>query len=195
MMDIQYYFPTAIAIEKNVLLAEQMLPVAKKYLSNESLLTYTWGYKNTFTAEAGIADFEDVKPFFNFINIKGKEFLVNNGYDADKLDFSTQIFVSEMVEGDQHSLHTHPNSLLSGLLYLEVPEGSAPIIFSDPRPFRSMISLPKKGDALTNWENTIFHPEKGTFLIWESWLGHEVPKNHSKTGRITIVFNLGKIVK
>jgi uncharacterized protein (TIGR02466 family) len=100
-----------------------------------------------------------------------------------------------MVEGDQHSLHTHPNSLLSGLLYLEVPEGSAPIIFSDPRPFRSMISLPKKGDALTNWENTIFKPEKGTFLIWESWLAHEVPKNFCKTGRITMVFNLGKIVK
>jgi hypothetical protein len=58
-----------------------------------------------------------------------------------------------------------------------------------------MIALPKKGDPLANWDKTIFNPEKGTFLLWESWLAHEVPKNHSKTGRITIVFNLGKIVK
>ena len=194
-MDIQYYFPTSIAIEKNLELAEQLLPIAKKYLNDSSLLTNTWGYKNTFTPDAGISEFEDIKPFVDFIHAKGKEFLLKNGYDADKLDFSTQVFVSEMVDGDHHSVHTHPNSLLSGLLYLEVPEGSSPIIFSDPRPFRSMIALPKKGDALTNWEQTIFKPEKGTFLLWESWLAHEVPKNHSKTGRITIVFNLGKILK
>ena len=194
-MDIQYYFPTAIAVEKNLELAEQLLPIARKYLSDTSLLTYTWGYKNTFTPDAGISEFDDIKPFVDFIHVKGKEFLFKNGYDADRLDFSTQVFVSEMFEGDQHSVHTHPNSLLSGLLYLEVPEGSAPLIFSDPRPFRSMIALPKKGNALTNWDKTVFNPEKGTFLIWESWLGHEVPKNNSKTGRITIVFNLGKIVK
>jgi len=194
-MDIQYYFPTSIAVEKNLELAEQLLPVAKKYLNDTSLLTYTWGYKNTFTPDTGISEFDDIKPFVDFIHIKGKEFLFKNGYDADKLDFSTQVFVSEMFEGDQHSVHTHPNSLLSGLLYLEVPEGSSPIMFSDPRPFRSMIALPKKGDALTNWDKTVFNPEKGTFLLWESWLAHEVPKNHSKTGRITLVFYLGKIVK
>jgi uncharacterized protein (TIGR02466 family) len=100
-----------------------------------------------------------------------------------------------MVEGDRHPLHTHPNSLLSGLLYLEIPEGSSPIIFSDPRPFRSMIALPKKGEKITNWEQVYFQPKQGTFMIWESWLGHEVPKNHSTKGRITMVFNLGKIPK
>jgi uncharacterized protein (TIGR02466 family) len=196
MMNIQYYFPTAIAIEKNISMAELMLPIAKKYLDDKSRLTYAWGYKNTFTPEgAGLEELPDIKPFVDFIHAKGREFLFENGYDADKLDFSTQIFVSEMTAGDQHALHTHPNSLLSGLLYLEVPDGSSPIVFSDPRPFRSMVALPKKGEAVPNWEQVYFQPESGTFMIWESWLAHEVPKNHSEQGRITMVFNLGKISK
>jgi uncharacterized protein (TIGR02466 family) len=75
-------------------------------------------------------------------------------------------------------------------LYLQVPDGSAPIVFSDPRAFRNFISLPRINDAPAGWEQVSFTPEVGLFLIWESWLAHEVPKNLSKEGRITMVFNL-----
>jgi uncharacterized protein (TIGR02466 family) len=192
-MHIDYFFSTSISSLKNIELSTQMLPVANKYLADKSFITNTWGYKNTYSADSGLSNFEDITPFRNFVEQTGYEYLTAIGYDVSDLKFSTQIFVSEMVEGDCHALHSHPNSLLSGVFYLQVPEGSAPILFDDPRPFRKFVALPKL-DNSTNWERIHFVPEDGLFLMWESWLDHEVPKNNSKDGRITMVFNLGRIL-
>lgn len=192
-MHVDYFFPTGISSLKNTSLSTQMLAVAKKYLADKSLITNTWGYKNTYSADGGLSDFGDITPFREFLEKSGYNYLTELGYDITDLKFSTQIFVSEMVEGDSHALHAHPNSLLSGVFYLQVPEGSAPILFDDPRPFRKFVALPKL-DNSTNWERIHFVPEDGLFLIWESWLEHEVPKNHSKEGRITMVFNLGRVM-
>lgn len=192
-MHIDYFFPTSIFSLKNTELSTQILPIAKKYLADESFITNTWGYKNTYSADGGLSNFEDIIPIRNFIEQTGYKYLTAIGYDVDDLKFSTQIFVSEMVAGDCHALHAHPNSLLSGVFYLQVPEGSAPILFDDPRPFRKFVALPTSNNS-TNWGRIHFVPEDGLLLMWESWLEHEVPKNNSKAGRITLVFNLGRIL-
>jgi len=189
-MPANYYFPTVISSTIETELAKDMLVVARKYLDTPELLTNTWGYKNTYSAGSGIGAFNDVQPFVEYINFAAREFLLQAGYDPSGLSFKAQVFVSEMFENDYHAVHCHPNSLLSGILYLDVPEGSSPIVFTDPRPFRNFISLPRIGDAPASWEQVSFTPEPGLFLIWESWLAHEVPKNLSKSGRVTMVFNL-----
>jgi uncharacterized protein (TIGR02466 family) len=192
-MHIDYFFPTGISSLKNAELADQLLPIAKKYLADPNLITNAWGYKNTYTADSGISNFVDIIPFKEFIKQAGYSHLTTLGYDVTDLDFSVQIFISEMKLNDFHGSHTHPNSLLSGVFYLQVPEGSSPIVFDDPRSFRKFVSLPKLENS-TNWERVHFVPEEGLLLIWESWLDHEVPKNNSKNGRITMVFNLGRIL-
>jgi len=193
-MHIDYFFPTAISVSKNTQLATQLMPVAKKYLADDSFITNTWSYKNTYTADGGLSTFDDIAPFKEFIEQAGHNYLTELGYDVSDLTFSVQIFASEMRENDSHAAHTHPNSLLSGVFYLQVPPGSAPIVFDDPRSFRKFVSLPKL-DNSTNWERVHFVPEDGLFLIWESWITHEVPRNFSKDGRITLVFNLGRALK
>lgn len=192
-MHIDYFFPTSIASLKNTNLSTQMLPVAKKYLADTSFVTNTWGYKNTYSADGGLSSFDDIAPFRQFVEQIGYEYLTSIGYDIYNLKFSTQIFVSEMIEGDCHASHSHPNSLLSGVFYLQVPVESAPILFDDPRPFRKFVALPQLVNS-NNWERIHFIPEDGLFLIWESWIEHKVPKNNSKDGRITMVFNLGRIL-
>jgi hypothetical protein len=189
-MSIQYYFPTAILSELHVNAAKDLLPIAKKYLNDPKFVSTKWGYKSTFTGTKGIADEEDFKPFIEFIHKVSRNYLVKLGYDESKILFDTQLWVSEMVAGDEHRRHTHANSILSGILYLEVPKNSAPLVFSDPRPFREIVALPKLGDVPTNWDNVIFQPEDGLLLIWESWLAHEVPKTRNEGNRTTIVFNL-----
>ena len=189
-MSIQYYFPTAILSERHENVAKDLLPIAKKYLNDSKFVSDQWGYKSTFTDTKGIAGEESFKPFINFIHRISRDYLVKLGYDESKIVFDTQLWVSEMVAGDEHRRHTHANSILSGILYLEVPTDSAPIVFSDPRPFREIIALPKLGDPPTNWENVIFKPEDGLLLIWESWLAHEVPKTRNTGTRTTAVFNL-----
>jgi uncharacterized protein (TIGR02466 family) len=169
-------------------LSDEMLPIAKKYLSDDKFITNAWGYKNTYNADAGLEQFSDFKVFVDFITQAANNFLEKQEYDSSKIKLHPQIFVSEMFENDYHTRHAHAGSLLSGILYLQVPDKSSPIVFTDPRPYRDFLCLPKKNKAN---DQIFIEPVKGLFLIWESWLNHEVPKNFSKTGRITIVFNLG----
>jgi uncharacterized protein (TIGR02466 family) len=189
-MSIQYYFPTAILSELHENVAKDLLPIAKQYLNDPKFVNEQWGYKSTFTNAKGIAEEESFKPFINFIHRISRDYLVKLGYDESKIGFDTQLWVAEMTAGDEHRRHTHANSILSGILYLEIPKDSAPIVFTDPRPFREIIALPKLGDVPTNWENVIFKPENGLLLLWESWLAHEVPKTRNEGKRTTIVFNL-----
>lgn len=188
MLDIGLFFPTIIGSEVNEPLADQMLIVAKKYLKNIKA-NNNLGYKSTYSADSGIENFEDVEPFNNYIKSKAQEFLNFNGYDISQISLKSKIFVSEMGFGDFHNLHVHPNCILSGVMYLQVPEKSAPIVFSDARIEKRMQGLPRKIDCELNQLEYAINPKKGMLLLWESWLPHFVPKNNSKTGRITMVFN------
>lgn len=187
-MNTHKLFPTVIGAHMDLDLAKLMLPVARKYLDNSLMLTNAWGYKNTYNVDLGLEQFDDLKLFTESINNLSNNFLENLGYDSAKIKLHPHIFVSEMFENDYHSRHAHAGSLLSGILYLQVPDGSSPIVFTDPRPHRDFLCLPKKDKAT---DQIFIDPVEGLMLIWESWLNHEVPKNTSKDGRITMVFNLG----
>ena len=192
MLDINLYFPTVIAIDYNEELASSLLPVAKKYL-NDCALTNNLNYKSTYDANQGIENNNDVAPFLHYINEKALEYLEKCGYDSSRIKLNAKIFVSEMTNGDSHNMHVHPNCILSGIMYLQTPEGSSPIVFSDVRCARRMMSLPKTNDTFINQTETAIFPKQGMLLMWESWLTHSVPKNSSTDGRITIVFNFSLV--
>ena len=196
---IECYFSTAIGSSLELDLTEKLLPVAKKYLSDERFLTNAWNYKNTFDIQNKLSRMPDTVFFVDFIKNKAHSFLHNCGYDTSDMDFNVQLFFSEMFDGDFHGRHTHPNCLLSGILYLQVPENSAPLIMHDPRPHRKFSAYQTLQNTIdvSNSEvscNTVFiNPVAGTFLIWESWLEHEVLINKSVEGRITAVFNVSGV--
>jgi hypothetical protein len=191
---INHYFPTAVFSEINLPLAEAMLPVARKYLDDKEYVGNRWSYKNTYEHGLKMAKHPDIQPYNDYITEKSKQFLRATGYDPNHLEFVSQIFVSEMFKGDRHARHTHPKSVISGILYLQVPENSAPILFLDPRPHRDFVSLPKLSyNTSENRHDITIHPRKGLFLCWESWLPHVVPKSMNENeGRITMVFNLAE---
>jgi uncharacterized protein (TIGR02466 family) len=193
---IGYYFPTPIESSVELELAEKLLPIAKQYLSNENYITNMWNYKNTYDGMFGLAKMDDVSPFTNYVKERAYSFLHNCGYDSSTLKFSVQVFFSEMFNGDFHRRHTHPNCVLSGILYLQTPENSAKLVVYDPKPHRKFVSLSKSNVMMNvsnpeaSWDRVFFTPEVGSFLMWESWLEHEVPINQSIEGRITAVFNI-----
>ena len=188
-MNKSYYFPTVMSSEINLELANTMLPLAQQFLADPLLLTWTWGYKNTYTTNHGLERHQEMQPFVNYILLRAQEFLTSSGYDSARINLGIQLFVSEMNPGDKHGLHTHPNCIISGVFYLAIPEGSSSIKFRDPRPFRNTLALPILQDTLENWVWVHIDPEPGLLLMWPSWLEHEVPINQAQ-GRITLVFNL-----
>ena len=105
-------------------------------------------------------------------------------YLYDRLEF-TGMWANKLKAGDIHPPHTHSNNIFSGVYYLE---GGSQIQFFDPRPQANVLHPNLK---YTNFDNSGmigFDAEKGTGLIFPSWLQHWVTKTN-KT-RISISWNI-----
>jgi uncharacterized protein (TIGR02466 family) len=192
-MQIQYCFPTAIFSTVDESLAEEMLPIAKKVLSDKELLTNILNYKSTFNPYGGVETFDEFKPFVRHVCDIGMRFFTEQGYKLDFNEFIPHVFISEMRKGDFHHIHAHPNSTLSGIFYLQVPENSGSIMFYDPKPRKNFVEMDKVFQTESNMNTMKVDPQKGLMLMWESWLEHSVTQcQNKKDGRITIVFNLSK---
>ncbi len=104
-----------------------------------------------------------------------------------KLD---SLWVNILKPGGGHSGHIHPNSVVSGTIYVVVPEGGAPLKLEDPRLPLMMAAPPRTVEAPDDARSFVYaQPSAGTIYLWESWLRHEVPAGHGRSDRISISFN------
>ena len=90
-------------------------------------------------------------------------------------------------------IHRHPNSVLSGVYYIQTPNNSGNIFFENPHMFESFLEL----NSYKEEEQGFFHqhslkyckPEEGLLILFPSHLAHGVQLNNSKEDRISISFN------
>ncbi len=89
-----------------------------------------------------------------------------------------------------HSGHIHPHSVVSGTIYVRVPEGAGGLKLEDPRLPLMMAAPLRRTDAPEDARTFVYaEPSAGSVFLWESWLRHEVPAGRAKTERISISFN------
>jgi uncharacterized protein (TIGR02466 family) len=90
--------------------------------------------------------------------------------------------------------HVHPQSLLSGVFYVSIPENSGALTFYDTKEFQSYRELQLKSAALRDRlgmnPNLEYSPVEGRMLLFPSWLPHDVGMNCSAEDRISISFNI-----
>ncbi len=104
-----------------------------------------------------------------------------------KLD---SLWINILKPGGMHSGHIHPHSVISGTVYVSVPDGAGALRLEDPRLSRMMAAPTRLDEAPRELQTFIaLAPEVGTILMWESWLRHEVLPNGAKTDRISLSFN------
>ena len=99
--------------------------------------------------------------------------------------------------GDYNSWHSHPNSDLAGVIWIQVPiEGdSGRIKFTSPHEFTEHKSFkmynPEVRDELTLPDSAYaLKPVPGTILIFPAHLYHEVEMNQTRNDRISASFNI-----
>jgi uncharacterized protein (TIGR02466 family) len=106
-----------------------------------------------------------------------------------KLD---SLWINVLPEGGSHAGHIHPRSVLSGTVYVAMPEGTSAIRFEDPRLPMMMHAPLRRKDGPRELQSFVsVTPAAGEVLIWESWLRHEVPLNMAEDERISVSFNYG----
>lgn len=111
-------------------------------------------------------------------------------FDLDRKPKLDSLWVNVLEPGGVHTGHIHPHSILSGTVYVAVPEGSASLKVEDPR-LPMMMARPTLSASAPEDRQTFVYltPSPGKVLMWESWLRHEVPVNRSDELRISISFN------
>lgn len=117
-----------------------------------------------------------------------EEAFLDLGGKKPKLD---SLWVNVMKgTGGHHSGHIHPHSIVSGTIYVRVPEGAAGLKLEDPRLPMMMAAPLRRADAPEDARTFVYaEPAPGTIFLWESWLRHEVPAGRAKDERISISFN------
>jgi uncharacterized protein (TIGR02466 family) len=92
----------------------------------------------------------------------------------------------------RHSMHMHPNCLLSGLVYIKTPRNCGPTVFASPRMLAKNLepSYFKKNEF--NSDVFIIPAEKGRMLIWPSHIPHAVEQGTANEAeeRIVVAFNI-----
>jgi uncharacterized protein (TIGR02466 family) len=91
--------------------------------------------------------------------------------------------------------HCHPRSILSGVLYLKVPENSGNIVFLRPDNESQAIG---EISNFTDVKTTVYthgsywiKPEEGKLILFPPYLSHYVEQNRSAEDRISMAFNFG----
>ena len=150
-----------------------------------------WGY----TSYASLDDLTRRDSLFDELKRKldkhaaafAKDLHLDLGGRRLKLD---SLWINILKPGGMHSGHIHPHSVLSGTVYVSVPDGAGALRLEDPRLSRMMAAPTRLNEAPRELQTFIaLAPEAGTILMWESWLRHEVLPNAAKTDRISISFN------
>ncbi len=149
------------------------------------------GYKG-YTSYASLNDLPRRDPVFadlaKALTRHAAAFARDLAWDVKpKLD---SLWVNKLKRGGHHSAHIHPHSILSGTLYVEVPDGAGAIRFEDPRLPMMMAAPIRRPDAPEPLLPFVtVHPRPAQLLLWESWLRHEVLPGTGRADRLSVSFN------
>jgi uncharacterized protein (TIGR02466 family) len=189
MNNIIELFPTPIMdipIPNNIMLNTAWLlkpEMEEDELDDNGLYTTGEISKNTY-----ILDEPENKTIKDFILSKiydyGNKIL---GYDYKQFKL-TQSWISCKKPGQMHDIHTHPNSIISGVFYFGDNKEFLPnITFHKSQSFSFPILRPR--EKYTKYNNTEFELGLNNLILFPSYLQHSVNLNKSNIPRYSISFN------
>jgi uncharacterized protein (TIGR02466 family) len=116
-------------------------------------------------------------------------------YQEFGLKTPADVFISNMwininPTGGFNRPHIHPESLFSGVYYVDSNENDGCIVFKHPA-INHQYHIKGEIDRYTNFTSSVYRvtPMKGKLVIFPSWLEHYVEPNITDTNRISISFN------
>ena len=112
----------------------------------------------------------------------------------DGTNFNMECWFNINKKGSYNNKHVHPNSDLSGVLWLKTPMNCGNIVFGSPHNFSSYTEIKSYTQEFKDDTGCtcsyFFNPIEGKMLIFPSSLEHEVEQNKSNEDRISVSFNI-----
>lgn len=112
------------------------------------------------------------------------------GLDVDSYSLRVDDFwLNVYGRGHAQEVHTHGNSVISGIYFVKVPPGCGDTIFHAPMG-DAMLDPPRAEINPLNSSAAPWTPRAGQLLLFRGWLKHSVQANTGDEERITIAFNI-----
>ena len=103
--------------------------------------------------------------------------------------YITQSWLNVTQPNESHHTHFHPNSLISGVFYIQTLENDS-IWFSDPNvKLKSTPLIAPKGMNHFNSDGISFSVDDLDLVLFPSWIEHSVLPNMTDESRMSISFN------
>lgn len=138
--------------------------------------------------------FDTVLENTNLVNVIKDQIAVYKhnvmGY-GDKVDLViTQSWLNYNRAGEGHHRHNHPNSIVSGVFYVQLDSTASEFIVHRHMNSASLIIDPLP-DYQTEWnsDTMTFRPKPGDLFLFKSQTLHSVTENRSSMPRISLSFN------
>ena len=108
---------------------------------------------------------------------------------SDKIvPYITQSWLNYTKENEYHHSHAHPNSFVSGVLYINANKENDKIIFEKNK--YQAIDLTKKDFNLYNSDTWFFPVHTGDLIMFPSDTQHKVEYKRGNNIRTSIAFNI-----
>lgn len=130
-------------------------------------------------------------------------FAKERGVDLDRAGHKdVQLWFSEYLEGERHTLHNHPRAIVAGTYWPYADENSCDIRFRHPSSGMLLVAEPWAEQNNANLDRTgmdvihKFQPKTGMVVVWPAWMEHEIgpqKKVEKEKSRLAISFNWGRI--
>jgi uncharacterized protein (TIGR02466 family) len=197
-------FPTSVFTDYQPDIVSDYLPVANEYLEKygkkfdqreHSNINHISTYNMQESVDA-LSNDKRMDKLTAYLVETAKNFLNYQNVDGSSYELEPFYLFNKIGKYSGHGQHAHPESIISGCIYLQAYDDSSPLIFKDPRPIDKYYYYKPIYNRLA--ETYKLFPEysvpvyTGLVLMWNSWLEHEIPICYSDKERITVAFNLSR---
>ena len=143
---------------------------------------------NTVTKSSYVLNAKPLRHIKKELELRLQHYLdqVLNAEKNTKL-YITQSWMNKTLTNEWHHEHTHPNSYVSGVLYLSADKNKDKIFFDSHRPPPIIPTL--KRNNLWNSSAYWLPVETGNLILFPSSLAHRVNNKQGNNERISLSFN------
>jgi len=179
---IHNLFPTAVGVYEVGLPTQEEINFCKN-------LQYEHNINNISSVCKNILFSKELKNLCNQIQI-GLDNYFKLTHEADDVSIViTESWLNITNRGESHHEHHHPNSIISGVYYIETEENSDVIEFKHPSPpwYECKVLKYNAYNSLS-WQ---ISAHSGQLILFPSYLKHNVPtlSNDRKLSRVSLAFN------
>lgn len=144
----------------------------------------------------GGSNFTGTSKFLNnfpqlVLDIENTINLFIQNYSANKLIITNSWF-NIQNKGSVLKMHVHPESIISGALYINVDKQSSKIFFENPNYFLAYLFNQADNEIISpyRFEHVWIEPQLGDLILFPSWLRHGSYNDVNQTdNRIVLSFN------